>query len=186
MMKIIAIARVACVYVKLLIKKVSGVNCSFSPYNHVGRRVAFYFDKGANITLGRHIGLRDNVCLSVRKGATLILGESVFLNNGCQVVAHCKISLGDFVRCGQNTMFFDHDYDYRNEKGIQNREYLSKEIVVGKGTWIGASCIILKGTIIGENCVIGGGSIVKGVIPDNSVVIQKRDEEIHNLHDLRK
>lgn len=63
------------------------------------------------------------------------------------------------------------------------KEDLTNERVVGKRTCIGAGCIILKGTIIGENCVIGVGSVVKGVIPDNSVVIQKRTEEIYELRD---
>lgn len=177
-MKINAIIRAVFAYTKLCMLKCWRVDCSFTPYNHVGKRVAFYFDKGSNVTLGRHIGLRDNVCLSVREGAILKLGDSVFLNNGCQVVAHQSITLGEHVRCGQNTMFFDHDYDYRSENGIRDKEYLTNEIVVGKGTWIGAGCVILKGTIIGENCVIGAGSVVKGVIPDNSVLIQKRMEQI--------
>ena len=36
--------------------------------------------------------------------------------------------------------------------------------------------IILKGSRVGKNCVIGAGCIVRGEIPDGSVVINK-----HNL-----
>jgi len=38
--------------------------------------------------------------------------------------------------------------------------------------------VILKGTIIEDNCVIGAGSVIKGEIPANSTVIQKRSTEI--------
>lgn len=58
------------------------------------------------MTMGRHIGLRENVCLFVRKGDALRLDDAVFLNNGCQVGAHQSITLGDNARCGQNTIFF--------------------------------------------------------------------------------
>ena len=28
----------------------------------------------------------------------------------------------------------------------------------------------MPGTVIGDNCIIGAGSVVKGTIPDNSIV----------------
>lgn len=182
-MRLGAAIRAFSVYLKLcLLKHVRGSNCSFTLYNHVGKNVSLYFDKDSTVDLGRHIGLRDNVCLSVRKDASIILGNGVFLNNNCQIVSHNLVKLGDNVRCGQNTMFFDHDYNYRSKQSFRDHDYLSKAIIVGEGTWIGAGSIILKGTIIGKNCVIGAGSVVKGNVPDNSILIQKRAEEIRELY----
>lgn len=44
------------------------------------------------------------------------------------------------------------------------------DIRVGDNTYIGINCTILPGARIGSNCVIGSGSVVRGVIPDDSVV----------------
>ena len=38
--------------------------------------------------------------------------------------------------------------------------------------------VILRGTTIGDNCMIGAGCIVKGDIPANSIVTQKRETVI--------
>lgn len=45
------------------------------------------------------------------------------------------------------------------------------KIVVKDNVFIGMNTIILAGATIGNNCVIGAGSVVRGKIPDNSVVL---------------
>jgi acetyltransferase-like isoleucine patch superfamily enzyme len=44
-------------------------------------------------------------------------------------------------------------------------------IVVKDNVYIGLDCTILPNTVIGSNCIIGTGSVVRGVIPDGSVVM---------------
>ena len=55
-------------------------------------------------------------------------------------------------------------------------------ITVGSNTYFGTNCTILPGTRIGSNCVIGSGAVVRGDVPDDSVVIgqsrQGRDEDL--------
>lgn len=170
-------------YVRLLFIKWFGnlEFFSYTPRNHFGKHVTLVFDKGSNISFGRDVGLRDNVTLSARNGATIKLGDGVFLNNGCQVIAHHSIILEDNVKCGQNTMFFDHDYDYLKKDGLKNKVFKTGEIHIGKNTWIGAGSIILRGTTIGDNCIIGAGSIVKGNIPSNHMYVQKREHSITEI-----
>lgn len=45
--------------------------------------------------------------------------------------------------------------------------------------WIGANTVILRGTVIGRDCVVGAGSVLKGVYPAGSVIVQKRTENIY-------
>lgn len=47
-------------------------------------------------------------------------------------------------------------------------------VVIKKNAWIGAGTIILKGVTIGVNAVVAAGSVVTKDIPDNSILIQKR------------
>ena len=46
-----------------------------------------------------------------------------------------------------------------------------KAVNIGKNSFIGAGAIILPGSKIGEHCIIGAGAVVKGDIPDFSIVI---------------
>lgn len=182
-MKIMSIIRSGTAYIRLQAHRVSGANISCTRRNHFGKGVSLYLDKGSSITFGKDIGLRDHVCVSARPKSEIVLGNKVFLNNGCQIIAHERIVLGDNVRCGQNTMFFDHDYDYNALGGCSSKKFKCSPIIVGSGTWIGAGCIILRGTKIGSNCVIGAGTVLKGVIPDNTIVVQKRENELRTLRE---
>lgn len=49
--------------------------------------------------------------------------------------------------------------------------YLSDAVHIGYYSFIGSGAIILPGTKIGKGCVIGAGSVVKGNIPDYSIVV---------------
>jgi acetyltransferase-like isoleucine patch superfamily enzyme len=44
------------------------------------------------------------------------------------------------------------------------------KIVIGDNCVIGSHCIILPNTSIGANCIVGAGSVVRGKIPDESVI----------------
>ena len=74
-----------------------------------------------------------------------------------------------------NVQIYDHDHDYVCEGGIAKGKYITGPVEIGSNVWIGANCVILRGTKIGDNCVIGANSVVKGEIPANSVVYQKRE-----------
>ena len=54
------------------------------------------------------------------------------------------------------------------ERGDIQRQ---SNIMIGKNVFIGANSFILPGTIIESNCIIGAGSVVRGKIPQGSVVI---------------
>ncbi|WP_201009128.1 acyltransferase [Paenibacillus glycanilyticus] len=81
----------------------------------------------------------------------------------------------------REVMLLTHDYSIANglrsinqDSTIPNGGGTScflKPIHIGNNSFIGARCSLLPGTYIGENCIIGTGSVVKGRIPDNSIVI---------------
>lgn len=79
---------------------------------------------------------------------------------------------------GPNVLVFDHDHDFRAEGGIAEGRIVIGDIVIGDGVWIGGNTSILRGTNIGDNAVIAAGSVIKGNIPANSIVVQKRTSKI--------
>lgn len=46
-----------------------------------------------------------------------------------------------------------------------------KPVFIDDNSFIGAGAIILPGSNIGKHCIIGAGAVVKGNIPDFSIVI---------------
>ncbi|MBI1798826.1 MAG: acyltransferase [Candidatus Eisenbacteria bacterium] len=79
------------------------------------------------------------------------------------------VEIGDHVAISSGTSFVTHD-----ASGWVFREHPKMDVFgrihVGNNTFFGTSCTVLPGTQIGSNCIIGSGSVVRGVIPDDSVV----------------
>ena len=92
-----------------------------------------------------------------------------------------NISLGDNITISKQVCFLTHDYSIttalasvgrRIRRGDAEKEvYFNKKIEIGNDCFIGLRSIILPGTKIGNNTIVGGGAVVKGCIPENSIVV---------------
>jgi len=80
------------------------------------------------------------------------------------------VTLGDRVSVAGGVKFLTHDGAARMRKSRRPGIQLLGRISVGANTFIGESAILLPGTTIGRDCVIGAGAVVRGTIPDNSLV----------------
>ena len=140
----------------------------------ISPNVVLELEKKGKLIFGNKASIHTGCKLKVRKGGTLELGENVFLNYGCMLMCRDNIRIGEGCEFGPNVLVYDHDHDLSVEGGLKQGDYVSSPVVVGKNCWIGANTVILRGTNIGDNCVVGAGSILKGVYPANSKIIQKR------------
>lgn len=129
---------------------------------------------GKNMRIGKGTSFRSNFSASVEKNALLIIGNDCFFNNNCIINAHERIEIGNKTIFGPNVMIYDHDHDYHNDID----SYLSMPVSIGNNCWIGGNVAILRGSKIGNNVVIAAGSIVSKEVPDNAVIIQKRETTI--------
>ena len=110
-----------------------------------------------------------------------INGKPKFINNDVYFDGndYSKIILGDNITISREVMFLTHDYSITtaiegtqmNGSHLKEELYFSKAITIGNNSFIGARASILPGTKIGNNVIIGAGSVVKGTIPDNSIVV---------------
>ena len=84
------------------------------------------------------------------------------------------------VTISREVMFLTHDYSLGRAMsacGISIREgavetpHFAETISIGESSFIGARASILPGTSIGRGCIIGACAVVKGEIPDYSIVI---------------
>lgn len=90
------------------------------------------------------------------------------------------IKIGDNVTISREVMVLCHDYSVTNAIGVLHEKVIKrhegemfylKKVEIGDNSFIGARASLLPGTVIGKNCIIGACSVVKGIIPDNSVCV---------------
>ena len=131
-------------------------------------------NKGS-IVMGNYNQCRGNLYFIV-DGGKLEIGEHCYFNTGCCVTALESVKIGNNCRLGNNMILVDHDHRIDNIAGYDKakEEYKTAPVSIGDNTWIGANSTILRGATIGKNCVIGAGSVVKGVVPDGTILIQKK------------
>jgi len=147
-----------------------GAAIGFPPATLMGLRAIHI---GADVLVGRQASL------SVGYGPTdpnlpprgLVVGDRTVLGARITIVAHCSIEIGDDVWFGQDVFVTDSGHGYQDPNlpiGEQFGAHLP--VRIGSGSWIGHGAIILPGATIGRNVVVAAGSVVRGDVPDHSVV----------------
>lgn len=116
--------------------------------------------------------------INAENGGGVFLHENVSLSRGVQIYARKHVVIGSGTMLGNGTMIFDHDHDYMQPGGVRANKYIEEPISIGKNVWTGCNVVILRGTVLGDNCVVGAGAVIKGKYPDNSIIIQKREENV--------
>ncbi len=115
------------------------------------------------------------------EGGALYIHPTVYFDGS----DYSLISLGKGCSISKNVSFLTHDFSsntvYKGLNLINEEEFDKvytinhlrslKPIHIGAHTFVGANVFVLPGSNIGSNCIIGAGSVVRGTIPDDSIVI---------------
>lgn len=105
------------------------------------------------------------VCITVRKNATLIVGDDVYMNYGVTIEACHEIRIGSHVRMAPLVSIID---DNRHE--IEPGAVLFKgPVVVGNNVWLARNVAVIPGASIGDGSVIAANSVVSSDIPPCSL-----------------
>lgn len=89
------------------------------------------------------------------------------------------IHLGNRCVISSEVQLLTHDYSIargleaigKNNLDPNRDELFLKGIYIGENSFVGTRSTILPGTHIGDNVIVGACSVVKGEIPDNSIVV---------------
>lgn len=146
--------------------------CQISPHTEIT------LDWGGRLHIGNGFKMRDGAKIRVRRGAICEIGDNTAINSNNVIACREEVRIGSNVQLSPNVQIYDHDHDFRANGGIIEGKYRTAPVIIGDNVWIGCNSVILRGSNIGNNCVIGAGCIIKGNIPDNSLIIQKRESEI--------
>jgi acetyltransferase-like isoleucine patch superfamily enzyme len=101
----------------------------------------------------------------------LVIGDRCVIGLRASVVAHESIVIGDDVWTGQDVYITDSNHGFDDlETPIGRQLGTHQPVSIGSGSWIGHGVVVLPGTTIGRNVVVAAGSVVRGDVPDHSVV----------------
>jgi acetyltransferase-like isoleucine patch superfamily enzyme len=109
--------------------------------------------------------------------ARMLRRRGAKIGKGCRIYSYdfstepYLIELADGVAVAGGVKFLTHDGSVRllrhRRPGVQH----FGRIFVGTDSFIGENAIILPGTTIGAYCIVAAGAVVRGTIPDNSLVV---------------
>lgn len=105
-------------------------------------------------------------------GCPLYIHPSAYLDGK----DYSLLSLGEHVVLSRNVTLLTHDYSIAAGfravgDDLSHEAYYLKPITIGRNSFVGANATILPGSVVGSDCIVGAGTVVKGNIPDDSIVI---------------
>lgn len=88
---------------------------------------------------------------------------------------HKLVVIGNDCIFGEGVKVYDHNHVFNlYSKPIYKSGFSCKPVEIEDNCWIGSNVVILPGTKVGKGSVIGAGTVLKGVVPPNTVVTQLR------------
>ena len=116
------------------------------------------------ITVGKRFVLRGRVArceIAAKKGAHILIGDRVFVNQGAVIGAVESIEIGDDSLIGDFSAVYDSNY-HEIEPSMPDKP---RPVRIGRNVWIGSGVLVLPGSDIGDHTVVAARSVVKGVLP---------------------
>lgn len=127
------------------------------------------FEGTCRVRIGRNCRIYKRVRLETRDAGEIIIGDHVVLSPGTVVVAHERVTIGNYAMIGEYTSI--RDQDHRTDAPGPTREsgYVTSPVQIGADAWIARGCVVLKGVTIGDRAVIGANSVVTRDVPPDQV-----------------
>lgn len=103
------------------------------------------------------------------------------------------ITIGNDVVISSDVRILTHDFSVARVDralstlrgvAVNSNEERNKvaSVSIGDNSFVGAFSMLMPGTAIGRDCVIGAGSVVRGKIPDGSIVIGNPGQVVSNIY----
>ena len=102
----------------------------------------------------------------------LDISSTAYLGNTYLNTVSGRIVVGEYTFSGPSASIITgtHRYEMLMKERMDTAPDSGRDIMIGKGVWIGANAIILGPCTIGDHAVIAAGALVKSDVPPFTVV----------------
>lgn len=135
---------------------------------YVGSGCDICIEPEARVEMGHNVVFRRDVSIHIHEEACI--GNNVFFNRGCTLVAVRNLSIGDDSIFGEYVSIHDENHTF-NGAFNQRHWVTAVPIVIGSNVWVGAKATILQGVHIGDGAVIGANSVVTHDVAPRTIVV---------------
>lgn len=102
----------------------------------------------------------------------LSMGYSITIHEFCYFSCDGGVSIGNNVSIAHNCTILTTSHIYDSpDKNIRDSGVVYDRVIIGNNVWIGCGTRILAGSVIGDGVVIGANSVVKGILPSDTVCV---------------
>ena len=154
------------------------VVCGKNNVVHIGnpRRASdacVHVSGGATVLIGDDCLLGSTFIYALAEGVIITIGTGSSFNGTALITAHetSTISIGAGCLIASAVTIMSSDVHHILDATSMERLNPPIDIAIGDHVWLSAHSTILRGATIGSHCVVGWGSVVRGVFPDNSLVV---------------
>lgn len=153
-----------------------GRNVKFEDYAEIHGLCSQGLHFGDDVTIGRSVMIRPSSYYGGDLGHGLVMGSNSSIGPHGYVGCSGPIVIGDNVMIGPKCSLFAENHVFGDDaQTIKSQGVVQKGISIGNDCWIGSNVIILDGVHIGNHVVIGAGTLVTKDVPDNTIVMDKRN-----------
>lgn len=139
-----------------------GSNTSFS------KGVSIRATDGGRILIGSSVTIGRNAKIEAKSG-TIIIGDNVFVGDGCLIVARQLVEIGGNSQIAEYVVVRDQDHRF-DKRPIKDAGFNTSPVFIGSDVWIGCKSTILKNSKIGDGVVVAAHSLVRGDIQSHTLV----------------
>lgn len=113
-----------------------------------------------NLYLGEHGHISNGCKIFVMCGASMSLGDALYIAEHVRICCYKKISIGENFRCSWDSQILDTDFHYfmNPDRMVYPR---SKMISIGNNVWIGNHSTISKDAGIGDYGIVASYSLLR-------------------------
>lgn len=111
------------------------------------------------LTFGGRGDLAPGVLISIKKNATLYIGNEFFINGMTKIVCHKSIHIGHWARIAWETQIMDTNFHYVMDVSTNTYIEKSKPIIIGNCVWIGNRSSVLAGSVIPNQIIVAMNSV---------------------------
>ncbi len=143
---------------------------SFPPGDVMGER---WISIGAETLIGASVSLAVGMPGEVLEtdAPVIVIGDRCSVGRGTTIVGRCGITIGDDVTIAPNVYITDHNHGYEDaDTPIKQQWPTEAPVRIGSGSWLAAGATVLPGADIGRNVTVAAGAVVRGVVPDHTIV----------------